>query len=707
MRSVDFEQEITYHLKALQQLRARRNQKASQTQQLPPEILCEILTIYRDMNLLSIHAGPNPTTPSGQHCSTVPWTIASHVCQHWRKILLSTPTFWAIIPITNTKWTEELLARSKGALLKVYLCPLFNPIPIHLQPTAPLDLLKLALRERNRIVQLCIFVPQFLSSRREESAVITAFLQSSFPKLRMLQITSTPLSAQSPTYPAPRGVPIRFLRSINQWLPPQLHLLKLCGLSISDVCSPLQSGLTQLEIVDHGGQIEKPTAGFLLRLLGTLPLLERLVLRCGILPESNESLLDRCVHNCLKSLIIETMDTTLFTSATLLRYLAAPAGLKVVISGCFLGTYFQNPLRTMLHSAPIDVQRESLVKSIERLFSSLSPYLGPLDLRSGSSTRGKRIFSSMLVEANSWGFSILLSRNGRLDLEGCPPWDGSAYSRDPWTYHPRSDAADIRIELYDLLQNRGVYVPNEPIPDDTDRLDVASIIFPFTRDILEETDHVFLSETQERQMKTSELSVIPWVNALSSASDLRELDLRVSEQTLQTFQAVLDGRDGSTLPSLERLTFWQNRFIHRDSVPSLGPQSSQASLDSLSGHGSSLPDIASAPPQNSRITADRVPHRLTTYILDPFISPTASNPSHQKLIQTLMKRKESGHSLRYLSFRICSNFYQGILAEYEGVVDNVFWDMEDYDFGEILIYDPLEWENPVDPGDSDSQEEYN
>ncbi|KAH8828851.1 hypothetical protein DL96DRAFT_1595785 [Flagelloscypha sp. PMI_526] len=486
------------------------NQRASRTQQLPPEILCRILTLYRDTYVSNIHTIPHPSMWSRQLIATIPWATASHVCQHWRKVLLDCPTFWAVLPITNMEWTKVILTRSGNALLKVYLCPLFNPFPGQLQSAIPWPLIDLIFRESNRIDQLCIFVPDFLPSRRVENAIISAFLQSTLSQLRTLQFTSTPLIVE----PGTRYQHTKFLRRISEWLPLQLRSLTLRGLSVSQVCSPMGiADLTRLEIDSNSRWIKEPSVGFLLRLLSTLPLLEHLTLRCNIVDESDHSPLNSCVHHSLKFLIIDTTTTALFTSATFLRHLEAPPGLNITITSCFLGTYLDGRTETAYpetgDSRNIDTLRELLAGGIQALFSSISR---------------RHTFSSMLVEASSWGFSILLSRNRKFDLEGCYPWGGS---EDAWTYHPRLGSSDIRIELHDLV--RDDWVP-------------SSVICPLTMDFLNESQHVFLSETQDCQLRTNDLSVIPWVNALSGATGLQELDLRVSEQTLQSVQAILGGK---------------------------------------------------------------------------------------------------------------------------------------------------------------------
>jgi hypothetical protein len=179
----------------------------------------------------------------------------------------------------------------------------------------------------------------------------------------------------------------------------------------------------------------------------------------------------------------------------------------------------------------------------------------------------------MMVEANSWGFSIFFSRNGKFDLEERSPWvisDGTGNTR---AYHPRPGTFDIRIELHDLVRDGWWYElsDSDSLLGNIDGRGAASIVFPSTLSCFKQCEHVVLSETQELQLGTRDMSVIPWVNALSSATKLRELDLRVSEKTLQSVQGILGGwkehgqiTSEVTLPCLESMTFWEHRFLSRD-----------------------------------------------------------------------------------------------------------------------------------------------
>lgn len=74
---------------------------------------------YRD-NLLSSHPDPS------RRCYSLGWIVATHVCERWRKILLSMSPLWAAIVCSLPKAFEALLDRARHAPLTVYI-PTYNP----------------------------------------------------------------------------------------------------------------------------------------------------------------------------------------------------------------------------------------------------------------------------------------------------------------------------------------------------------------------------------------------------------------------------------------------------------------------------------------------------------------------------------------------------------------------------------------------------
>ena len=52
---------------------------------------------------------------------TTEWAVVAWVCRHWRAIALNDPSLWTIIPHKFSKWTPEILKRSRKACIKVNL----------------------------------------------------------------------------------------------------------------------------------------------------------------------------------------------------------------------------------------------------------------------------------------------------------------------------------------------------------------------------------------------------------------------------------------------------------------------------------------------------------------------------------------------------------------------------------------------------------
>jgi len=79
---------------------------------LPIEIL---ETIFIHCAFHHYHKAQNPTrrVPS--------WVNVSYVSRHWRNVALNCPTLWTHLFLTSPRWTDELLARSKQAPLKLHV----------------------------------------------------------------------------------------------------------------------------------------------------------------------------------------------------------------------------------------------------------------------------------------------------------------------------------------------------------------------------------------------------------------------------------------------------------------------------------------------------------------------------------------------------------------------------------------------------------
>ncbi|KAF8437306.1 hypothetical protein L210DRAFT_2365089 [Boletus edulis BED1] len=106
-RRVD--EEIAKQIRLLCDLQTQRNSFLP-ISRLPIETLAAIF-IYsaRDYH----HSGhPTRTAPD--------WVNVSYVCRHWRNVALNCATLWSYLFVVSPRWTEELLARSKQASLKLH-----------------------------------------------------------------------------------------------------------------------------------------------------------------------------------------------------------------------------------------------------------------------------------------------------------------------------------------------------------------------------------------------------------------------------------------------------------------------------------------------------------------------------------------------------------------------------------------------------------
>ncbi|KAH8824220.1 hypothetical protein DL96DRAFT_1712516 [Flagelloscypha sp. PMI_526] len=669
---------MAYHLEALQRLRTLRNERASWTQRLPLHVLCNIFMIYRDVVFFgawSTSYPPSLTTPRTS-IAAVPWIVPSYVCQHWRKVLLESPDFWAVLPLNCVKWTEVLLSRSRNALL--HLRPFSHSDPLQ-EPLIPVarfvywTSLQLALRECHRIVQLSVVLPK-QSFLHDEKVMVKAFRLCSFPELRALQIIVLTPALPGQLHEYDHRATGKFLLGVHKWLPPHLYSLRVYWKSVM-----------------RGGH-QSYTVAFFLHILHSLPLLEHLTIRCILQNAIAGLTLDRCVHMRLKSLTISSMVISIRTVATLINHLYGPPNMKILMTGFFRAPVYWNSQWVGGHKSDEDDYRE-LEESLPALFSSLSRYLGNY----GYSKSRSYSIRSILVQACLSGFRIFLSRTGKVRLQENHPY-GSLQTNEPCIYHPNLDSSDISIEIQD-------YPHGQDGPLEVTVV-LASILFPLTLDLFHSSEHIFLFECQGAQVEGVDTSVNLWAKALLGGKHLKELELCVSEQTLRSVHDVLIGwkeggvgMDEISLPYLETITFREYRFASRPLFHLY-----QKPLNSLELKIPSGSSVTSDPTFNGSPSSHSALHILTTYILDPFILPPNFSDQACKFINALTVRKAAGFPLRKLSFLLCSSFTEEIVREYRNVVEEVFWDKLDHKIwdSEDSDYSPTA-ENFLE---SESEEEY-
>ena len=76
----------------------------------PAEILRTIFSLIEDNSLSYSCQSPKS------------WTNFSRVSQHWRSLALSAPELWTNIPVSHSRWAQEMLIRSKMAKLAIRSC---------------------------------------------------------------------------------------------------------------------------------------------------------------------------------------------------------------------------------------------------------------------------------------------------------------------------------------------------------------------------------------------------------------------------------------------------------------------------------------------------------------------------------------------------------------------------------------------------------
>ncbi|KAF9480812.1 hypothetical protein BDN70DRAFT_877130 [Pholiota conissans] len=116
---------IEHHLAAIERhkafilaLKSRRNTYAPIARSLPPEILCRIFYFAREQ---IANINEEDTYEDDEPFDPLSWIAVSHVCCHWRNVALASPSLWACPPLENTRWTNEMVERSKDATLDIYL----------------------------------------------------------------------------------------------------------------------------------------------------------------------------------------------------------------------------------------------------------------------------------------------------------------------------------------------------------------------------------------------------------------------------------------------------------------------------------------------------------------------------------------------------------------------------------------------------------
>lgn len=220
--------EIAALTSVLCNLRTQRN-TFSPIARLPPEILASIFIHCAQSYKKNRHTG-----------SGVPdWVNVSYVCRHWRDVALDCPTLWSFLFVSSHYWTNELLARSKAAPLKVCVDSEYPKQP------KELNLLEKVAPQAYRIQDLCMRL-----TPREAERILSLFSPPA-PLLQTLRI-----SVERSNY---LGEPARASGTLFDGDTPALRELALINYAFP-LISPTLCGLTSLRLRDLGTSFQPTLA---------------------------------------------------------------------------------------------------------------------------------------------------------------------------------------------------------------------------------------------------------------------------------------------------------------------------------------------------------------------------------------------------------------------------------------------------------------
>lgn len=291
---------IADYLEAIRALKTEKN-TYPRINHLPPELLARIFVFCK----------PEKETWDGRAVKRL--IALSHVCAHWRSISLRTPELWSSILLTKVKWGEEMLVRSKGALLTVDVESLHEQ-----QPSFALFQNVLGSMSRIAVLRLNLRLP-ILSRVVEHLRLPAPFLDT-----LAVSASSDYSSAYSPTshfnLPSP----------IFDGKTPRLRHLQLRRCAGLDWSSSLLTGLSSLDLTDVPPG-NRPTMPDLLAMLQRMPDLDRLTLK-DCIPISSVHPRDCSLVN-LQRLSQISLDGAASAVSFLFQQLTFPSAAKIRISG--------------------------------------------------------------------------------------------------------------------------------------------------------------------------------------------------------------------------------------------------------------------------------------------------------------------------------------------------------------------------------------
>lgn len=354
-------------------MRTRRN-NFSLIGRLPPEILSCIFSFHAINQPTPSDPIYNPDDPFPSNSSPtrlgLGWITVTHVCHRWRQVALSDPNLWGTIVFDlGVEWAEEMLARSKAALISYSR-----------------DLL---------------FQPRVVSRRRSLDDEVT--LRKHLSHVRRLVLSGNPKSlapaVRALTTPAPHLESLELLRNAHHFrescitLPsdlfahdaPKLRHLTLFGCAVP-WDSPLFRDLTHLDIrippvvpfprsapAAQSDLLSIPTFDRLLSILEAMPSLQVLTLgNCLPRPESTRRVVPLrhmsklSLNGSLSEVVAVLERVSLPSSASLSLHCSGHNPLDGLLDTLvsLLASYFRSPETPISPLSTMIIDEADLVESL-------------------------------------------------------------------------------------------------------------------------------------------------------------------------------------------------------------------------------------------------------------------------------------------------------------------------------------------------------
>ena len=295
-------------LVSLSDFRAQKNSFLP-VSRLPPENLADVFIRVRDYQ--ESYGNPSYRVPH--------WVNASYVCRYWRNVAMDCPTLWAHLFTVSLRWTEELLARSKQASLKIRIKYAYDRTSSWWS-----RLLEMVLMHAERIQELRLAIP--------DMTLLPTGFSLYAPRLQILELFSS--SHSEPTFTIMNGdtLPLRILRLASVELP--WYSFNLSRVTTLFLSLALPSQLNMMEFLTTLSRMQALT---ILHLEYSLPS------DCGLLSDGAFNISSKVSLPCLACLLVQA---TFSEVVTLLSCINIPLETRLWIGimaedGAYLDDYVQ------------------------------------------------------------------------------------------------------------------------------------------------------------------------------------------------------------------------------------------------------------------------------------------------------------------------------------------------------------------------------